>query len=123
MKIEIITKNDTKVASVVADGIIMNDAQDAIDLMMNVNYGYNVKNIAISKKLLNEKFFILSSGLAGEILQKFINYKFRIAIYGDFSVYNSKPLKDFIYESNNGKDVFFTQDLQSAVEKLSATLK
>ena len=34
---------------------------------------------------------------AGEILQKYINYGGRIAVYGDYSRYTSKPLKDFIY--------------------------
>ena len=62
---------------------------------------------------------LLSTGLAGEILQKFVNYGGRIAIYGDYSHYTSKPLKDFIYESNNGKDVFFVSSLEEAVEKLT----
>lgn len=41
-----------------------------------------------------------------------IDYGGRIAIYGDYSYYTSKPLKDSIYETNKGKDVFFvaTQD-------------
>lgn len=73
----------------------------------------------LSKELVVDKFFILSSGLAGEILQKFINYQFRIAIDGDYSKYTSKPLKDFIYESNNGHDIFFTDSLQMAIYKLS----
>lgn len=44
----------------------------------------------------------------------------KVAIYGDFSKYTSKPLKDFIYESNNGNAVFFTETQAQAVEKLSA---
>ncbi|MPN57700.1 hypothetical protein SDC9_205394 [bioreactor metagenome] len=43
----------------------------------------------------------------------------KIAIVGDFSVYNSKSLRDFIYECNNGKDIFFLQDENKAIEKLS----
>ncbi len=42
----------------------------------------------------------------GEILQKFVTYKAKLAIAGDFSVYTSKSLKDFIYESNNGNHIF-----------------
>ena len=74
---------------------------------------------SISKQLITEDFFVLSTGLAGEILQKFVNYGGRIAIYGDYSHYTSKPLKDFIYESNNGKDVFFVSSLEEAVEKFT----
>ncbi len=120
MEIQKITANNTQIAHVVSNEIIIDDLQTAIDLMMTVNYDLGVKNITISKKLVNDKFFILSSGLAGEILQKFINYQFRIAIYGDYSMYTSKPLKDFIYESNKGRDIFFVNTLEEAVEKLSS---
>lgn len=119
MQIEKITKNNVEVAHVVADEIVISDPQSALDLMMSVKYEAGVKNIVISKDLITDKFFILSSGLAGEILQKFINYQFRIAIYGDYSSYTSKPLKDFIYESNNGHDVFFTDNQENAIDKLT----
>ena len=122
MKIEKITYKNTEIAHIKSEETIITDAQSAIDLMMTANYEAGTKNIAISKDLIVNEFFILSSGLAGEILQKFINYKFRIAIYGDYSKYTSKPLKDFIYESNSGRDVFFTENLQTALEKLSQNL-
>lgn len=64
-------------------------------------------------------FFVLSTGLAGEILQKYVNYGGRIAIYGDYSNYTSKPLKDFMYESNKGKDVFFVSDEEQAADMLA----
>ena|SRR5574344_1230798 len=63
----------------------------------------------------------LSTRIAGEILQKFINYQFKFAIVGDFSGYTSKPLKDFIYESNKGRDIFFVSSEEDAIEKLSRT--
>ena len=118
-KIEKITCNNVDIARVDAAEVVIVDSQSAIDLMMTVNYETGVKNIAISKDLIADEFFVLSSGLAGEILQKFVNYQFRIAIYGDYTKYTSKPLKDFIYESNNGKDVFFVDSFEAAVDKLS----
>lgn len=121
MKIEKIVKNNVEIAHITAEEVVINDLQSAIDLMMTVKYETGIKNIALSKELVVDKFFILSSGLAGEILQKFINYQFRIAIYGDYSKYTSKPLKDFIYESNNGHDIFFTDNLQMAIDKLCET--
>lgn len=119
MQIEKIGKNRIEVAHIVADDIVISDLQSAIDLMMTVKYETGMKNIAISKDLIIDNFFILSSGIAGEILQKFINYQFRIAIYGDYSKYTSKPLKDFIYESNHGHDVFFVESLEKAVTYLA----
>ena len=38
-----------------------------------------------------------------------INYGGRIGVYCDYSHYTSKPLHDFIYESNKGHDVFLLQ--------------
>ena len=122
MKIEKIIYKNTEIAHIMSDEPIITDAQSAIDLMMTANYEAGTKNIAISKDLIVNKFFILSSGLTGEILQMFINYKFRIVIYGDYSKYTSKPLKDFIYECNSGRDVFFTENLQTALEQLSENL-
>ena len=86
---------------------------------MSVKYETGTKNIIISKKLIVEDFFMLSSGLAGDILQKYINYGGRIAIYGDYSRYTSKPHHDFIYESNKGKDEFFVATEDNAIEMLT----
>jgi len=61
----------------------------------------------VEKRSIADDFFILSSGLASEVLQKFVNYHTKLAIVGDYLQYTSKPLHDFIYESNNGRDVFF----------------
>lgn len=123
MQIEIITLNGITTAHVTADERVIIDAQTALDLMMTVKYETGTENIAISKNLIVDDFFILSSGLAGEILQKFINYGFRIAIYGNFSKFTSKPLKDFMYESNKGRDIFFTDSLEKATEKLTNAKK
>lgn len=98
---------------------VITDAQSALEVLMTAKYETGSKNIVINKRLIAEEFFILSSGLAGEILQKYINYGGRIAVYGDYSHYTSKPLKDFIYESNKGKDVFFVATEEEAIERLT----
>ena len=120
MKIETITVNNIKIAVVSSPNAVITDVQTALDLMMTVKYETGTDRIALEKSVLAEEFFILSSGLAGEILQKFVNYHIRLAIYGDFSRYTSKPLRDFIYESNQGKDVFFLDTRETAAEKLAA---
>ncbi len=114
-----IEKNNIVCAVVESDDVIITDTQSALDLLMSAKYDVGTKNIVIDKKLINEDFFILSRGLAGEILQKYVNYGGRIAIYGDYSHYTSKPLKDFIYESNKGKDVFFVASEDEAITMLT----
>ena len=106
------------IAIVNSEEIVIKDVQSAIDFMMTVKYETNCEKIALNKEAIVEEFFILSKGIAGEILQKFINYQVKFAIYGDFSKYTSKPLKDFMYESNHGKDIFFVENEEQAIEKL-----
>jgi hypothetical protein len=98
---------------------LITDVQSALDLIATVQYESGSKRIVLDKRAVAEEFFILSSGLAGEVLQKFINYQTKLAIVGDYSQYTSKPLHDFIYESNNGRDVFFISSEEEAVERLS----
>lgn len=107
------------IAIIKSDEIIIKDIQTAIDFIMTINYETGCNRIALNKEAIVEDFFILSKGLAGEILQKFINYKIKFAIYGDYSKYTSKPLKDFIYESNNGKDIFFVKNEDEAIKMLN----
>ncbi len=99
---------------------IIKDAASAIDLMMTVKYETGCDKIALNKEALIPEFFILSKQIAGEVLEKFITYQMRLAIYGDFSKYTSKPLKDFIYESNRGKDIFFVESQELALRRLGA---
>ena len=118
MTIEKIEKDNNVLALITGNEKIITDVQSALDAAMSVKYEINTNKIIIDKKLIAEDFFILSTGLAGEILQKYINYDVKMAVYGDYSRYTSKPLKDFIYESNNGKDVFFVPSIDEAVKKL-----
>ena len=123
MKTEVVKKNNVSVAVIHSDEHLITDVQSALDLIMSVKYETGCKNIAVNKEAIVDDFFILSTCMAGEILQKFINYGVKFAIYGDFSKYTSKPLRDFMYESNRGKDIFFQPSVSRAVDKLSGYSK
>ncbi len=119
MKIEHLKNNGIDLAVVSGDEMIITDTQSALDLAMTVRYETGAERIAIDKHVICGDFFILSTGIAGEILQKFINYHVKVAVYGDYSQYTSKPLKDFIYESNHGTDFFFVSTKEEALQKLT----
>lgn len=87
----------------------------AVELIASLRHETGCEALVLTKNCLDEDFFKLSSGLAGEVLQKFVNYQMRLAVVGDFSRYTSKPLKDFIYESNQGSQVGFWPDEDSAL--------
>ncbi|MBY0085579.1 DUF4180 domain-containing protein [Brevibacillus brevis] len=119
MNITKIEAGGKNIAIVSSSEVIIEDVQSALDLIATVHYQADSERIILNKSLLNESFFDLKTRLAGEILQKFINYRVKVAIVGDFSVYTSKSLKDFIYESNKGNDIFFLPTEEQAIEKLS----
>ena len=119
MNIKTIIKNDVNIAMIESDEVLITDVQSALDLMATVRYETDTDHMILPKAALDERFFVLSSGLAGDVLQKFVNYQLKIAIVGDYSGYTSKPLRDFIYESNNGSHVFFVATEEEALEKLS----
>ncbi len=118
MKIEHLKDEKTDIAVISSDEKVIVDVQSALDLAMTVKYETGAASIVIDKRLICEDFFILSTGVAGEILQKYINYQVKMAVYGDYSRYTSKPLKDFIYESNHGRDFFFVPSKDEAIQAL-----
>ena len=120
MEIYISHYGDKNIAVVTNNGILLSDVQSAIDFMMTVQHKTGCNRIIINKSAISEDFFQLTTKLAGEILQKFMNYNVKLAIIGDFSVYSSKSLKDFICESNKGKDIFFLPAGKQAIAVLSS---
>ena len=112
--------NDIRVAEVTSDKFIIEKEEDGLDLLGNLYYqGFD--RIIIYEKNISPDFFDLKNRIAGEILQKFSNYRVRLVIVGDFSAYTSKSITDFIYESNQGKQVNFLKSVEEALGKLSTT--
>lgn len=99
--------------------LLLHDAQSAMDLIGNAWSIEGCKKLIVKKEAVSEEFFDLKTRIAGEALQKFSNYRFRLAIVGDFSGYTSKSLKDFIYESNKGRVIHFVSTMEDAVAALS----
>lgn len=116
----IITHNigEIKIAEITSDEIILNSTQDGIDLLGSLYY-QEFNKVIIHKQNITPDFFDLKNGIAGEILQKFSNYRVRVAIVGDFSNYTSKSLSDFIYESNKRKQVIFVSSTEEGLRRLS----
>ena len=106
------------IAIINSDEHVLTDTQSALDLIAAVRFETGCDRIALPATTVAEDFFKLSTGLAGEILQKFVNYQCKLAIFGDFTHYTSKPLRDFIYESNCGGHIFFLETEEEAVAKL-----
>jgi hypothetical protein len=77
--------------------------------------------IVIPAERLSENFFRLRTGFAGSVIQKLVNYRRRLAIVGDIShwIAESNAFRDFVYEANKGRDVWFVKDLADLQVRLT----
>jgi len=93
--------------------------QDALDLIGAAFAGAEV--VAVPADRLEESFFSLSTRLAGEIMQKFVNYRLRLAIIGDISHHleTSTALRALVRESNRSDHIWFLPDLAALDARLS----
>jgi hypothetical protein len=108
------TKNNINIAMLKDDKFVIREIQDIMDIMGDL-FPLNSRTFIVNESNFHPNFFDLKTGLVGDILQKFSNYKVQLAIVGDFSKYQSKSLRDFIYESNKAKLIFFMPDIDSAI--------
>ena len=104
---ETVTKNGRVLALIPADRTIP-DGDAALELAVSARYETDSTRLVIPKECFPPEFFWLSTGLAGEILQKWTNYGFRAAIFGDFSAYTeaSKSLRDLSMSAIGGPRSF-----------------
>jgi len=92
--------------------------EQVLDLMVEARYVGGCVGMILEEGSLGADFFKLSTGLAGEILQKFSNYRFRLAIVGDFSRYASQSLRDFRHECNTGGLVSFVSTVEEGIQRI-----
>lgn len=94
----------------------------AISDLIGEMFGADAELVAIPAARLPSAFFDLRTRLAGEILQKLVNYRFRVAILGDISaaLAASRALQDFVGESNRGQTVWFALDVAELERRLAA---
>lgn len=108
-----------RIAEVMADGLLITTPSDALDLLGNVYYqGFDGMILHVNN--ITPAFLDLRNGMAGEVLQKFSNYRMKLAIIGNLGGYESKALQDFIRESNQGKLVNFRTSVEEALRTIFA---
>ena len=118
MKIEQIS--GIRVAFVDTNGPPLKQEADALTLLGEM-YGSEADWITIPAERLHPDMLDLSTRQFGLFLQKFMNYHARVAILGDTSAMaaSSKPMADFIRESNRGQHVLFMPDRAALTARLA----
>ncbi len=85
-------------------------------------WGAEAELVIVPVERLANGFLDLSTRIAGEVIQKFTNYRMRLAFVGDIAarVEASRSLRDFVYESNKGGQVWFLNDRAALEARLAA---
>ena len=105
-----------------ADGPKLDGERAAVDIIGDA-LGSGARLVVIPVERLGPGFLTLSTRIAGEAIQKFVNYGLRVAFVGDLgeAVAASDALRDFVRESNRGRHVWFLADVAEVVVRLGRT--
>jgi|SRR5580692_7309496 hypothetical protein len=109
-----------RVLECVPDGARLRTYNDAVDLV-GKSFEDHATLIVIPVDCLDDDFFTLSTRIAGELIQKIVQYRRRLVIVGDISGFlaQSSALRAFVAESNRGKDVWFLASLEELEQRLA----
>jgi hypothetical protein len=103
------------------DGELIRDERAAVDLIGDA-FGVHADVVVIPAERLGEEFFQLRTRIAGDITQKFANYRLLLVILGDISshVAASSALQDFVRETNGGGQLWFLSGPEELDTRLSS---
>lgn len=102
------------------EGDPISTSDDAADLVGSA-WSHRATMVAVPVARLDPNFFNLRSGIAGEIAQKLVDYRLRLAVIGDLSAQLQKnsALRDWVQESNSGDHIWFLDDTLALEDKMA----
>ncbi|MBO9559125.1 MAG: DUF4180 domain-containing protein [Caulobacter sp.] len=114
--------HDTAVLIFADDGPKLDAA--TVNDFVSAGWSEEASWLAVPLERLGDGFLDLSTRLAGEVIQKFTNYRMGVAFIGDIAPWTeqSKSLRDFVYESDKGAAVWFVRDTAELAARLKRRL-
>ncbi|MFE7183352.1 DUF4180 domain-containing protein [Streptomyces erythrochromogenes] len=114
--------NDVPVLMCGAEGETIAGEREALDCIGNASY-QGAEWAVIPVERFDEAFFRLSTRVAGEIIQKFVQYRVGIVVLGDISRHTAAgtALRDFVRECNRGRQTWFLADAEELRDRLTGT--
>jgi Domain of unknown function (DUF4180) len=108
-----------RVFACAVEGVELRNDRDAIELISEA-WKHRASFLVIPTARLGDDFFRLRTRIAGEIIQKFAQYRLRVAILGDIAphVNESPTFRDFVYEANRGDQVWFVANPEELSKRL-----
>jgi len=119
MKVQCYELGGLRVAEFPSAGPQLEHDSQAIEIISDAS-ACDPELIVIPVGRLSVDFFHLKTRVAGEILQKFVTYRKRVAILGDISAHlkESSSLRDFVHECNTGSFIWFVTTLDELNTKI-----
>ncbi|GAA2309668.1 DUF4180 domain-containing protein [Streptomyces kunmingensis] len=101
------------------DGPPLDSERAALDLIGDAGYR-GAAWVAVPAERCGPDFFRLRTRVAGDVVQKFVNYRMGLAVIGDIDAETaaSTALADFIRESNRGRQLWFLPDAAALETRL-----
>jgi uncharacterized protein DUF4180 len=105
-----------------AEGPHLADDDAARDLIGEALHS-GARWVSVPVERIADEFFTLRTGLAGEIAQKFVNYRLGLAVVGDITqhIARSPSLRDFVHETNRGRQLWFVATPEEFDERIRDT--
>ena len=98
----------TNVLTLLDDGPLLDGERAALDVLGDA-FGAGADTVVVPVGRLAPDFFVLRSGIAGAITQKFVQYGVRLVVLGEPTT-TAGPVTDWIREANRGRDLWFVAD-------------
>lgn len=110
-----------RVLSLPGEGPKLRTARDATDVLSEA-FSNDAQLIAVPISRLDDDFFRLRTGVAGEVVSKLVAYGIQAAFIGDISehVANSDSFRDFVREANRGRQFWFVASIDELRERLAS---
>jgi hypothetical protein len=113
------TIHDVPVLICPSQGETIRGEREALDLIGDAGY-QGARWAVVPVRRLDESFFRLETRVAGDIVQKFVQYGVGLVVLGDVSRFTeeSSSLRDFVRECNRGTQTWFVADDDELRERL-----
>jgi hypothetical protein len=118
MRVHLVEKHGCKYVEGTATDRFLQREEDAIALVGACGE-HSAERLLLYAENLSESFFDLKTGLAGAILQKFVNYHMKVALVTPSDLVQGR-FKEYILEANRGNHFRAFQEKKEAERWLTS---
>jgi hypothetical protein len=118
MNTRLVNHNQQSYLECIEDEQRIQSENDALELVASCSEN-QIDRLMLHGGSLNADFYKLKTGLAGAVLQKFINYHIRVAAVIPMELVNQGRFYEMVLEANRGRQFRVFQDLQTAEKWLT----